>query len=128
MDLDGQTSIDWVLPAHGQDLDLALVNFGKVGKWDFEAFREHAQTGGTRLCAAHPDVRVWSVLDLGSSHKLLLLLGEDVVHSVARDESSSAKWDVKFIACAIIVTADLAAASRDLDSEESRDYRWLLVI
>jgi len=128
MDLDGETTINRILPTHWQDLDLALINLWKICNWNFEVFGEHAQPGGSRLCAAHPDVWVWCILDLSCTHKLLLLLGQDVVHSVAGDERSGAERHIKLIASTIIIAAGLATTSWDLDSKQSRNNRWFLVV
>jgi hypothetical protein len=125
MDLDRQTAVKKVLPAHRQSLDLLLLDLRQIIEWDLQALTEHTQARRSGLGAAHPDVRMRRIFDLRRARKLLLLLRKDVVHGVAGDESRRAERNVEFVARAVIVAADLAAAGGDLDCEEGGDDRWV---
>ena len=70
--LQRQLARDGVLPRHGEDLDLLVVNGREVGGREFAVVGVEAQTVGAGLGVAHPDVRMGRVLDPTRSDEFLV--------------------------------------------------------
>ena len=121
--LQGQLASHRVAPAHGQDLDLLLLNGRQLVGSQLAALGDHAQAIRARLGTAHPDVGVGSVLDTGSARKLLVSGAQNLKHGLARGESSGAQGNIEHIASAVVVAARLAATAGNLDSQQRRGNR-----
>ncbi len=125
VDLEGKLSGNRVLPAHRQDLDLTLVDGRQLRKREFQSIRDHSQTISSALGWAHPDIWMRCIFDFRATDKLLVLLAENIVHILTRDEGSGAKWDIHLLSSAIIVSKGLASSSWDFDGHERSNLRWV---
>ena len=76
------------------------------------------QAIGAGFGGAHPDIRMWRVLDLAGAHEGFVRVGEEVVHVVSADERGRAERDVHFLARAVVVAESLPAAGGDGDGHE----------
>lgn len=123
MDLKSQATSDWVAPAHGQDLDLLLLDGWQAVERNFFALGHKAETIGAGLGAAHPNIRMRSILDFAGANKLLVFRREPVVHGITRDEGRSAKGNSHLLARVVIVNEGLLATARDLDCKQ-RGHNW----
>lgn len=119
--LQSQLPGDRVPPAHGQDLDLVLLDLGELVQRDLLVFAHQPEPSGPRLGAAHPDIWVGRVFDLRGAREFLVLGRQLVEHVETTDECGSAKRNIQLIARAIVVSADLPAAAGHLDSKEGGD-------
>lgn len=124
VDLNGQLAGDGVLPCHGEDLNLVLLDWWELVEWNLETVGFDTQPIGAGLGTAHPDIRVRRIFDLCGADEFLVLGAENVVHCVTGNESGGSQWNIKLLTGAIVVAADLAATSRDLDGEKSGDDWW----
>lgn len=120
VDLECELARDRVLPAHGKDLDLGRVDWGKVGVGQFEVVRVEAQTVGERASVGHPDVGVSGVFDFAGADKLFVDVGEHVVHVFARHEGSRSQRHVQLIASAVVVAQRLPPPVRYANRHQGR--------
>lgn len=122
VDLECQLPRHGVAPAHGEDLNLVLLDSWQILEGDFHSLRDQAQTVGARLGAAHPDVWMRCVLDLGGADKLLIFGRESVVHGVARHKGSGAEGDSQLVIGAVVVQQRLLTSPGDTDCEQRRHH------
>lgn len=123
MDLDGKFPSHRVAPTERKDLDLLLFNRRQAVEGNLEPLRDDAQTVRARLSTTHPDVRVWGIFDLGGANKLLVLVGQQIVHSIARYERGCSQRNLQLISSSVIITADLTPSTRHLDGQKS-SHDW----
>lgn len=125
VNLQGKISSDRVLPDHRKDLDIGLVDWGKLRIRELETFRYHAQSIRTGVGRRHPDVWVGGIFDLCGADEFLILLTQKVVHSLSGNKSGGPKRDIQFIASSIIVANGLASASGHVNGQEGGDLWWV---
>lgn len=128
MDLERETASNRVLPHHRQDLDLPFVNLGQRRPRQLQAIRVHPQPRRAGAGIRHPDVRVRRVLDLCGSRERLVLVRQDVVHSVAAHERGSPEAHTQLVAGAVVVAQGLGTAAGHRDRKQRGHARGMELV
>ena len=111
-----------------ENLDLALLPWGKLVERQLETLRLDAKPSRHRMCRGHPHIGVGCVLDAQAHRNALQLLRQDVEHSAPRHKRSGAERNRELVASAIVVPDDLGRPSRNLDAVESSDLGRVEVV
>lgn len=105
-------------------MNLFLLDWWQLFERNFETVRHDTQAIRARLGTAHPNIWVRRIFDLSGADEFLVLRAKDIIHRVSRHKCGSSEGYIKLLAGSIVVTADLAATSWNLDGKESGDDWW----